>query len=487
MESNFNNYNNGYEDNENKGGYDFYEVSKEPVIAPPPIHPEPKPVKTKKSGNGIGKKFGFTVTMALIFGLVAGLVFQGVNLLGNKYLGTNNTRTNTSVESVQVSPTTTENNNVNTESDTGAATPVSTNVSSVADIVQNTMPSVVAITAVSVQEIQDWWSGQTQQYEGVGSGSGIIIGQNDEELLIATNNHVVTDAKNVSVSFYGDEVDATVLESESAQYGQNADELAQEYAKNSVAAQIKGTDVDNDLAVISVQKSDIPEETLSEIKVATMGDSSTLVVGEQVVAIGNALGYGQSVTSGYVSALDRVIATEGSSTSGLIQTDAAINPGNSGGALLNMKGEVIGINSAKFADEQVEGMGFAIPISTAQPILDELMSRETRTIVDEKDAAYLGITCKEVSAEVSQVYKIPSGVFVYEVTEGGAAQKAGVISGDVITALDGTKINSYDELTNQLQYYAAGETVDIVVSRAENGEYKEQTLSITLGSKADAQ
>ncbi len=475
--------------------YDFYEVNKAPAVQPQPEIPQPeeeipeKRHRRKMSENGIGKKFGVTITTALVFGLVAGVVFQGVNLIGNKVFKTNESNRNSTVENVQMVPSSAQASS-DTKDDDAAGEAASGNLS-VADIAKNATPSIVAITAVSVQEVEDFF-GRTQQYEGVGSGSGIIIGQNDDELLIATNNHVVVDSKNLSVSFYGDEVDATALESSTTQYSysQDASDLAKEYAKNSVSAQIKGTDADNDLAVIAVKKEDIPEETMSEIKIATMGDSESLVIGEQVVAIGNALGYGQSVTSGWISALDRKIdadTSDGGAVDGLIQTDAAINPGNSGGALFNMKGEVIGINSAKFADETVEGMGFAIPVATAQPILDDLMSRETRSIVDEDDASYIGISCKEVSAEVSQTYMIPTGVFVAGVTKGGPAEKAGIQAGDVITQLDGTKITSYEDLTNRLQYYAAGETVDIVVQRADSGEYKEHTLSITLGSKKDAQ
>ena len=480
MDNNFD-----YDDSEKRSGednnrtYDFYEVNRKSVVTPQPDDPQQKPHRIQKPGSGLGKKFGITITMALIFGLVAGLVFQGVNLVSSKVLGT---QKNATVENVQMVPSDSDTkNNSSTTASAVAATSFS-----VADIAKNAMPSVVAITAVSVQEVQSFFGG-TQEYEGVGSGSGIIIGQNDDELLIATNNHVVADAKNLSVSFYGDEIDASALKSKSTQYGQNMEEVAKEYAKNSVSAQIKGTDADNDLAVIAVQKSDIPDETMAQIKVASMGSSENLVVGEQVVAIGNALGYGQSVTSGYVSALDRSIDTDESSTAnGLIQTDAAINPGNSGGALLNMNGEVIGINSAKFADETVEGMGFAIPVATAQPILDELMSRETRSKVSEDKAAYIGISCKEVSAEVSQMYGIPTGVFVAEATKGGPAEKAGIKSGDIITKIDGTKITSYSELTEQLQYYAAGETIDFVVKRADGGEYKDVTVTITLGSKKDA-
>lgn len=463
----------------NNRTYDFYEVNKQPPVEPLPEEPGQKSHKMQRTGSGLAKKFGLTITMALIFGLVAGLVFQGVNLVSKKVIGT---QENGTVENVQMVP-----NDSDADRDSGkTASAAAVSSLSVADIAKNAMPSVVAITAVSVQEVQSFFGG-TQQYEGVGSGSGIIIGQNDDELLIATNNHVVADARNLSVSFYGDEIDASALSSEETQYGQNMENVAKEYAKNSVSAQIKGTDADNDLAVIAVQKKDIPEETMAEIKVVSMGSSDDLVVGEQVVAIGNALGYGQSVTSGYVSALNRRIDTDEAGTADdLIQTDAAINPGNSGGALLNMSGEVIGINSAKFADETVEGMGFAIPVATAQPILDELMSRETRMKVSEDEAAYIGISCKEVSAEVSQMYGIPTGVFVAEATEGGPAEKAGIKSGDIITKIDGTKITSYNELTEQLQYYAAGETIDFVVQRADGGEYKDVTVTITLGSKKDA-
>lgn len=468
--------------------YQFYEVNKEtpnPASAKSAQTYESKP-DSKNKKSGIGKKFGVTVTMALVFGLVAGLVFQGVNILGNKLQGDTGSTADNTIQNVQMIPSSQDTAAEESESeDTSVAETSSTGTLSVADIARNAMPSVVAITAISVQEVQNWF-GQTQQYEGVGSGSGIIVGQNDTEILIATNNHVVEDSNDISVSFYGDEVNATALDSAEAQ---SAQEIAEAYAENSVAAQIKGTDADNDLAVIAVKKEDIPEDTMSEIKVATIGDSDSLVVGEQVVAIGNALGYGQSVTSGYVSALDRSIETDenGGTSDGLIQTDAAINPGNSGGALLNIKGEVIGINSAKFADETVEGMGFAIPISTAEPILEDLMNRETREIVDDANASYMGIACKEVSAEVSEIYMIPTGVFISSVVEGGPADEAGIQAGDVLTEIDGITISSYEELTTQLQYYAAGETIDVVVQRADSGEYKEHTLSITLGSKKDAQ
>ena len=325
------------------------------------------------------------------------------------------------------------------------------------DIAESVMPSIVAITNKSVQEVQNYFdmfgrSGGMQQ-EVESQGSGIIIGKNDEELLIVSNNHVVADADTLSVGF----IDNQAYE-----------------------AVVKGTDAENDLAVIAVKLSDISEDTMSKIKVATVGDSDSLKVGEQVVAIGNALGYGQSVTTGIVSATNRQVG-DSESENGFIQTDAAINPGNSGGALLNMRGELIGINSAKLASTEVEGMGYAIPVSTASPIMEDLMNRTTREKVSEDQAAALGISGENVDQSISDAYGIPKGVLVAEVTEGGAAQKAGVKEGSVITKFDGTSVSTIEELKNLLSYYAAGETVDMVVKIADNGEYVEQTISITLG------
>ena len=253
--------------------------------------------------------------------------------------------------------------------------------------------------------------------------------------------------------------------------------------EDAVSAKIKGTDESNDLAVVAVQKSDIPEDTLSQIKIAQLGNSDDLQVGEQVVAIGNALGYGQSVTSGWISALNRNISTDDGTSSGLIQTDAAINPGNSGGALLNMQGEVIGINSAKYADSAVEGMGYAIPISKAQPILEELMNRQTRDKVESENAAYLGVVTADLSTEAIQMYDMPEGAFVIRVEKNSAAGKAGVQKGDIIVSFDGQTVSGKDDLESKLAYYASGETVDVVVSRADNGEYVQKTISVTLGSK----
>ena len=253
--------------------------------------------------------------------------------------------------------------------------------------------------------------------------------------------------------------------------------------EDAVSAKIKGTDEANDLAVVAVQKSDIPEDTLSQIKIAQLGNSDDLQVGEQVVAIGNALGYGQSVTSGWISALNRNISTDDGTSSGLIQTDAAINPGNSGGALLNMQGEVIGINSAKYADSAVEGMGYAIPISKAQPILEELMNRQTRDKVESENAAYLGVVTADLSTEAIQMYDMPEGAFVIRVEKNSAAGKAGIQKGDIIVSFDGQTVSGKDDLESKLAYYASGETVDVVVSRADNGEYVQKTISVTLGSK----
>ena len=286
-------------------------------------------------------------------------------------------------------------------------------------------------------------------------------------------------ATTLSVCFIGSDVVSAEQETENYINGNGDLNI-----DGAVSAKIKGTDEDTDLAVIAVEKSDIPEETMSQIKIAQLGNSDDLAVGEQVVAIGNALGYGQSVTSGWISALNRSISTEDGEASGLIQTDAAINPGNSGGALLNMNGEVIGINAAKCADSQVEGMGYAIPISKAEPILEELMNRETRDKVeDSSKVGYMGVKAADLTTEAIQMYNMPAGAFITEVTEGGAADNAGIKKGDIIVKLDGQKVSGKDDLVDKLQYYEAGETIEVVISRANSGEYKEQTVEVTLGSK----
>ncbi|MFQ8688495.1 MAG: S1C family serine protease [Blautia sp.] len=419
--------------------------------------PPTPPGRDKKAA----KRWGFTLTGAVIFGVIAALVFQGVNRLADHFFPQQ--------ETVELSHTETANDSGKSSESTGA----SSSGYSVADVAKSAMPSVVAITAVSVQELPNFFGFGNQEYDSVSSGSGIIVGENDTELLIATNNHVVEGAKNLSVCFIGDEV-AVPSETQQEMANGGLD------TENAVAAKTKGTDASNDLAVIAVQKSDIPQETMGEIKIAQQGAAENLVVGEQVVAIGNAMGYGQSVTSGWISALDRTIEDSGSA---LIQTDAAINPGNSGGALLNMKGELIGINSAKFVDSTVEGKGFAIPISTAAPILDKLMDQETRDVVDENQRGYMGIQPLDISSEMIEMYEMPQGVFVSAVIENSGAEKAGMKKGDIITAIEEQTLTTSEELTDKLQYYKRGETVKVTIQRSDSGEYKEMTLDVTLGKR----
>lgn len=341
----------------------------------------------------------------------------------------------------------------------------------VSAIVEQAMPSVVSISTKSVQEVQDYY-GIFSQYgyapqerEVEGSGSGIIIGKNDTELLIATNYHVVEGADTLSVGFVDN---------------------------NAYEAKVKGYDKANDLAVVSVSLDDLSDDTMDAISVATIGSSDDLKVGEQVIAIGNALGYGQSVTTGIVSAKNRransdysqqtVQSDDEDNQSGinLIQTDAAINPGNSGGALLSANGEVIGINSVKYSDTSVEGIGYAIPINTAAPIINDLITKEK---VDESDSAYLGIVGVDVTDDVAKTYNMPSGVYVAQVTGGSAAEQAGIQKGDIITEFDGKQIGSMEELSSTMEYYKAGTTVDVKIERSTNGEYQEQTISVTLGKK----
>ena len=334
------------------------------------------------------------------------------------------------------------------------------------------MPSIVSITNRSVQEVQNYFSifgygGHVQTQETESCGSGIIIGQNDSELLIVTNNHVVEGADTLSASF----IDNQVYE-----------------------ANLKGTDPSNDLAVIAIPLESISEDTMSQIKVASVGDSDTLKVGEQVVAIGNALGYGQSVTTGIVSATNRTLQTEATAVSTssenlptYIQTDAAINPGNSGGALVNMNGEVIGINSAKLASTEVEGMGYAIPISRVSDIIETLMNETTRTKVSESEKSSIGITGITVNETITQAYDIPAGVYVAEVTKGSGAEQAGIRQGDVIIAFDGKEITDIQQLQDVLLYYSAGETVEVSLKTMGDGGYVDKTVSLTLGHAADTQ
>ena len=456
--------------------YEHYQFQEKPRTVLPISGPSDHR-NHKKNQKSFEKKAGTTVVLAVIFGLVASVVFQAANFAADKYLKTDKTTAQIgTTESINLQGTA-------ADSEDGQATAETASENgTVAAVAQASMPSVVAITTVSVQEIPSFFGYGSRKYESAASGSGIIVGDNDDELLIATNNHVVEGATTLSVCFIGNDV--TNAETETVNAGDNGDLNVED----AVSAKIKGTDTDNDLAVVAVQKSDIPADTLSQIKIAQIGSSDDLVVGQQVVAIGNALGYGQSVTSGWVSALNRTISTEdGTNSTGLIQTDAAINPGNSGGALLNMKGELIGINSAKYADSSVEGMGYAIPISKAKPILEELMNRKTREKVDSSEKGYLGVVLSNMPTEAIQMYNIPAGAFVRGVEQDSPAQDGGICKGDIIVKFDGQKVSDGDDLLDKLQYYKAGETVEVVVARAYSGEYKESTIEVSLGTRTDSE
>lgn len=432
------------------------------------------PSEHRRNQNSFQKKAGTTIALAVIFGLVAAVVFQAANFAADRFL-------NTGKSSVQIK-TTDSVDLQETASDDSTADKVLSDSENgtVAAVAQASMPSVVAITTVSVQEIPSFFGYSSRQYKSASTGSGIIVGDNDDELLIATNNHVVDGATTLSVCFIGDDV--ANAETETVNAGDNGDLNVED----AVSAKIKGTDADNDLAVVAVKKSDIPEDTLNQIKIAQIGSSDDLAVGQQVVAIGNALGYGQSVTSGWISALNRTISTDdGMNSTGLIQTDAAINPGNSGGALLNMKGELIGINSAKYADSAVEGMGYAIPISKAKPILEELMNRETREKVDSSKKGYLGVSLANLTTEAIEMYNMPTGAFVRNVENDSPAQEAGICKGDIIVKFDGQKVSDGDDLLDKLQYYKSGEKIEAVIARATNGEYEENTVELTLGTRPD--
>lgn len=396
-----------------------------------PIKPTQKPRKSMRAGKAF-----VVIVLVIVFGVVAGVASQGANGIANyfsKNFG-NADKGNVKVDSTQIS--------------TNSGTTVK---SSVADVAESVMPSVVSITNMSIQEVQNYFWGGVTQYESQSSGSGIIIAQNDSELLIVTNNHVVEGSKTLTVSFID---------------GEN------------VQAQIKGTDSDMDLAIISIPLKEIKDDTLKQIMTATLGDSDALRVGEPTIAIGNALGYGQSVTTGIVSALNRTIKDFDGK---LIQTDAAINPGNSGGALLNANGEVIGINTAKVSADAVEGMGYAIPISDVADVLNELMNKQTRTKVPESQRGVIGIKGVTVDAEVAQWYKMPEGVYVSEIIKGSGAETADLPVGCVITKIDGNSVDTMEELQEELQYYRAGETVEFTLEVASRGGYKEESIKIKLG------
>ena len=403
-----------------------------------PNHPK-KPKKITKVIAVIG--------LAIIFGIVSSGVFLSTSYIGTNILGLN------------------KSSNSDVKTTTTAVTKSSSVVTSdVSSIVNDVMPSVVAITNMSVQEVQNFW-GQTSQYQSESCGTGIIIAKTDNELLIVTNNHVIADNESLTVTFDDD---------------------------TSVDADVKGTDSEHDLAVIAVPLDQISLETMEKIAVATLGDSTALQVGEPAIAIGNAMGYGQSVTTGVISAVNRESTTTNEQTGEteetgvkLIQTDAAINPGNSGGPLVNANGEVIGINSSKLASTTVEGMGYAIPISDVSDIIDNLMNQETKHKVSEEKKGYLGVKGYDVTEESAEKYNMPTGVYVAEIVKGGGAEEAGITKGNVITALNGTTVNSMEELQKELGYYESGKTVSVTIQVPENnGEWTEKTVDVKLGKSS---
>lgn len=409
-----------------------------------------KPEHAKRSGRSMAGKIAGVTAAAVLFGTVAGGTMFAVNTTGEYLKGQYTTIGQTETQAqVKVAPS---DDGSSMTSGAPVTSAIQTDVSS---IVEKAMPSVVAINNTMVMQQQTWF-GPSQTVEVPSSGSGIIVGQNDEELLIVTNNHVVEDSKELTVTFIDN---------------------------SQVSAAIKGTDSETDLAVIAIPLKDIPSDTMSQIKVATLGDSDALKVGQGVIAIGNALGYGQSVTVGYVSALNREVKAEDQTSRTLLQTDAAINPGNSGGALLNMKGEVIGINAAKYSSTEVEGMGYAIPISQAQDIINELMNKKTRVAVDEADQGYLGIQGQNIDETAASMYGMPRGIYVYKIVEDSAASKSDLREKDIITKFDGQTVRTMADLKDMLTYYKGGDTVNLTVQSLENGQYVERTVQITLGTK----
>ena len=408
--------------------------------------PAGKPKKNKS--GGFFKKALLCVSLGLLFGLFAGIGFYGVQQGVGIAKHTDNSQAVAEANSTTVAD--------NGQSDikltnTNNVTVVESDIS---NVVEEVMPAMVSIVN-NYTETGNFF-GQTYTQEQAASGSGIIVSETDSELLIVTNHHVVADATTLQVTF----IDGSEAE-----------------------AKIKGMDSDMDLAVIAVPLSSLSSDTKNAISVATLGNSDDLKLGEPVIAIGNALGYGQSVTNGIVSALNREITLEDGSTGTFIQTNAAINPGNSGGALLNINGEVVGINSNKIGGSTIEGMGYAIPISSASPIIADLMERQTREKVTDGQSGYIGISLQEVTSQIAQMYNMPTGIYVVSVEEGSAAEAAGIVKGDIITKFDGEKISSYSDLQNVLQYYAAGTTAKITVMRPENGEYVQHDYDITLGSR----
>lgn len=406
------------------------------------------------------KKTAWIVLSAVLFGTVAGTVMTGVQIASSgmvsQFFAIVSSDEKLPEQGEELLPEPFPGGNVPGILPEAPAVPAP--ATDVSQVVEEAMPAVVAVASTAVYQMPDFgfgwfFGGGSQSYEVPSSGSGIIIGENDTELLIVTNNHVVQDTVSLKITFVDD---------------------------TAVDAAVKGTDPDTDLAVISVPMDQIPQETKEKIAVARLGDSDGLKVGQGVIAIGNALGYGQSVTVGYVSALNREIKTSDGNTRVLLQTDAAINPGNSGGALLNMKGEVIGINAAKYSSTEVEGIGYAIPVSGVQDILDELMNRKTRSEVAEEKRGYLGIQGTTVDEDAAAAFGMPKGVYVYKILKDGAAADSQLREKDIITKLDGMTVKSMQELQKFLKGYETGETIELLVQRQEDGQYKEIQIPVTL-------
>lgn len=470
-------------------GTNYYQTSSTNFQQSQMNHQQTKPVKQKKQSGGLGKKVLAGLCCGLVFGVFAGIGFQAVDAAHDGFTRAKSAFSaivgNSSQDSALAEASGSgdaaedvllpDSSSDAAEASSGSIKQTLDNltpqtqteavVTDVTQVVKAVMPSVVSVSNTYVQ--RGTFFGQEYSSEAVSSGSGIIVGENDSELLIVTNYHVVESADTLSVQFVDEE---------------------------QVQAQIKGTDADKDLAVLAVQLSDIKEDTLNQISIASLGSSDDLTVGEPVIAIGNALGYGQSVTTGVVSALNRPIAvtsqegqTGDSQINTFIQTDAAINPGNSGGALLNTKGEVIGINSNKIGGSTVEGMGYAIPISDAKPIIEELMQKETRLKVDEANKGVLGITGVNVEAQYSEVYGIPMGGYVSSVTDNSGAAAAGLVRGDIITAINGETVETMEELKEEMNYYKAGDVVTLTIMQGSPTGYQSKDVQVTLGKQMNAQ
>lgn len=470
-------------------GTNYYQTSSTNFQQSQMNHQQTKPVKQKKQSGGLGKKVLAGLCCGLVFGVFAGIGFQAVDAAHDGFTRAKSAFSaivgNSSQDSALAEASGSgdaaedvllpDSSSDAAEASSGSIKQTLDNltpqtqteavVTDVTQVVKAVMPSVVSVSNTYVQ--RGTFFGQEYSSEAVSSGSGIIVGENDSELLIVTNYHVVESADTLSVQFVDEE---------------------------QVQAQIKGTDADKDLAVLAVQLSDIKEDTLDQISIASLGSSDDLTVGEPVIAIGNALGYGQSVTTGVVSALNRPIAvtsqegqTGDSQINTFIQTDAAINPGNSGGALLNTKGEVIGINSNKIGGSTVEGMGYAIPISDAKPIIEELMQKETRLKVDEANKGVLGITGVNVEAQYSEVYGIPMGGYISSVADNSGAAAAGLVRGDIITAINGETVETMEELKEEMNYYQAGDVVTLTIMQGSPTGYQSKDVQVTLGKQMNAQ